>query len=288
MFTYIELSWLFSSFPSLVPRPDSSQGSGGKDKVKGESASLKTSLHSPEEGLSVVDDLDPAHLPDDSGDDLSNIDDSPGSEPSSIIGDGAEFTKMSVYSPSQERFSIPEDIGTEAQTSSSLSTSAVSDVQGAKHYLGESEFPPPTTTSTTSEASTNFFSPSTTRAYSFSQPSIAHSPLMSPSTYPAAFNPQAFPTGSTDGVMTAGAMYPNGACVSPSAYMSPYGTAGKQYTWPATPNAYGTFGMNSHDLMQSGYATTTYQPASYSQMARSSYPATYFPSPVPSSTAHTS
>ena len=268
---------------SPVSRPDSSQGNGaGKDKIKveRESASFKSSLHSPDEGL-IVDDLD-AQVPEDSGDDLSNIDDSPRSEPSSIMGEAGEFTKMSVYSPSQERFSIPENIGTEAQTSSSLSTSAISDVQGAKHYLGESEFSPSATSS--SEASTNFFSPtSTTRAYSFSQPSIAQSPSM----YPSAFNPQAFPSGSTDGVMMAGTMYPNGACMSPSSYMSPYGSAGKQYTWPTTPNAYGTFGMNSHDLMQSGCAATTYQPA-YTQMARTSYAATYFPSPVPTSTAHTS
>lgn len=240
-------------------------------------------MHSPEQGLSVVDDLD-SQVPVDSDDDLSNIEDSPRSEPSSIIGEGAEFTKMSVYSPSQERFSIPEDIGTEAQTSSSLSASAISDVQGAKHYLGESSEFSPSATSATSEGSTNFFSPSTTRAYSFSQPSIAQSPLMSPSTYPATFNPQAFPT---EGMMTAGNMYPNSACMSPSAYMSPYSAAGKQYTWPTTPNAYGTFGMNSHDLMQSGYAATTYQPTAYSQMARSGYTATYFPPSVSTSTAHT-
>ena len=276
--------------PSFVLRLDSSQGNGtGKDKSKGdgkESASpLKTSLHSPKEGLSVVDDLDPAHLPDDSGDDLSNID-SPESEPPSMIGDGADFPKMSVYSPSQERFSIPEDIATEAQTTSSLPTSAVSDIQGAKHYIGESEFPP-TATSTTSETTPNYYNPSSTRSYSFSQPSIAQSPLMSPSTYPAAFNPQAFPAGTTDGVMTAGTtMYPNGAaCMSPSAYMSPYGTTGKQYTWPTTPSAYGTFGTNAHDLMQSGYA---YQSSPYTQMARSGYPASYFPTPVPTSTSHTS
>ncbi len=189
---------------------------------------------------------------------------------------------MSVYSPSQERFSIPEDIGTEAQATSSLSTSAVSDVQGAKHYLGESEFPSPAASSS-SESSSNYF-PSSTRAYSFSQPSIAQSPLMSPSTYPAAaFNPQAFPAaGSTDSVMTPGTMYPNGAaCMSPS-YMSPYGTAGKQYTWPTTPNAYGAFGTNAHDLMQSSY----YQANPYSQMARSGYSSTYFPPSVPTSATH--
>lgn len=222
-------------------------------------------------------------LPDDSNDELSSLVDSPGSE-ASAIGEGTEFTKMSVYSPSQEQFSIPEDIGTEAQTSTSLSSPAVpADVQGAKHYLGsESEYP----IATTSEQTPSFYSPSTTRSYSFSQPSMTHSPLVSPSTYPGAFNPQAFPTGSADGMMTS-AMYPNGACMSPSAYMSPYGP-GKQYTWPTTPNAYGTFGMNSHDLMQAGYATT-YQSNSYSPMAsmsRPGYPATYFP-PQVTATTHT-
>ena len=232
----------------------------------------------------MVSDLESSHLPDDSGDDISNID-SPDNEPPSMIGEGAEFPKMSVYSPSQERFSIPEDIGTEAQTTSSLASPAVSDVQGAKHYIGETEFSSASTSS--SEPTPNYYNPtSTTRAYSFSQPNIAQSPLVSPpTTYPAAFNPQAFPTGSAEGVMTAGTMYPNGAaCMSPSAYMSPYSTASKQYTWPTTPNAYGTFGTNTHDLMQSGY----YHPNPYSQMARSGYPATYFPSTVPTSTAHAS
>ena len=261
-------------------RPDGSQTS--KDKVKSESKDVspfKSPLHSPAEGVQVID---PSQLPEDSNDDLSSLVDSPGSEPPAI-GESGEFPKMSVYSPSQEQFSIPEEIGTEAQTSTSLSSSAVSDVQGAKHYMSESEFP---VTSSSSETSTNFYSPSTSRSYSFSQPSMTHSPLVSPSTYPAAFNPQAFPTGGTDGMM-ASAMYPNGACMSPSAYMSPYGT-GKQYTWPTTPNAYGTFGMNSHDLMQAGYATT-YQSGSYSQMttmSRPGYPATYFP-PQVTATTHT-
>ena len=223
-----------------------------------------------------MDDLDPACLPDDTKDDMSSLAGSPDCD-TPVLTENSEFTKMSVYSPSQEQFSIPEDIATEAQTSTSLSSSAVSEVQGAKHYLSDSEYP----VASTSEPTTNFFSPSTTRSYS----SITQSPLMSPSTYPAAFNPQAFPTGGADGMMTASTMYPNGACMSPSAYMSPYGTS-KQYTWPTTPNGYGAFGMSSHELMQSGY-TTAYQPGAYSQMAaisRSGYPATYFPSQVTSTT----
>ena len=282
---------------------------------------FQSPLESPQESIAGV--LDPAsHLPDDSNDELSSLVGSPESEASAIGegssvtggGPGADFTKMSVYSPTQEAFSIPEDIGTEAQTSTSLSSPAVSDVQGAKHYLGDgSEYPMSTTATTSSEQqqqqSANFFSPSTTRPYSFSQPggTMAHSPLVSPSPYPsaaaaaAAFNiPPTFPTpgGGADGMMTS--MYPNGACMSPSAYMSPY-SAGKQYTWPTTPNgaAYGTFGMNSHDLMQAGAYATTYPSAaaaaagSYSQMAaassmsRSGYPAAaYFP-PQVTATTHT-
>lgn len=259
---------------SFISRPEGSQPLS-KDKIKSESddgSNFHSPLDSPQDSIGV---LDSAH---DSNDELSSLVGSPGSE-ASAIGEGAEFTKMSVYSPSQEQFSIPEDIGTEAQTSTSLSSPAVSDVQGAKHYLSDPEYP----ITTSSEQSPSFYS-STSRSYSFSQPSMTHSPLVSPSTYPAAFNPQAFPTASTDGMM-ASAMYPNSACMSPSAYMSPYGP-GKQYTWPPTPNAYGTFGMNSHDLMQAGYATT-YQSGSYSQMAsmsRPGYPATYFPPQVTATT----
>lgn len=244
-----------------------------KDKIKTEakeSSPFQSPLHSPAEGV------------DDSNDELSSLVDSPsGSEPPPI-GESGDFAKMSVYSPSQEQFSIPENIGTEAQTSSSLSSSAVSDIQGAKHYISESEYP----VSSSSETSTNFYSPSTSRSYSFSQPSMTHSPLVSPSTYSTAFNPQAFTTGGVEGMMTS-AMYPNGACMSPSAYMSPYGSS-KQYTWPTTPNAYGTFGMNTHDLMQAGYATA-YPPGSYSQMttmSRTGYPATYFPPQVNTATTH--
>ncbi len=230
-----------------------------------------------------MDDLSSSHLPDDScKDDLSSLTDSPGSEPSAI-GENSEFPKMSIYSPSQEQFSIPENIGTEAQSATSLS-SAVSDVQGAKQYLSESEYP---VAVSSSEASTNFFSPSTSRSYSFPQPSIAaHSPLMSPSTYPG-FNSQTFPAaGGSEGMMAAGAIYPNSACMNPSPYMSPYSTS-KHYTWPTTPNAYGTFGMNSHELMQGGY-TPPYQAGSYSQMPpRGSYPASYFP-PQLTATTHAS
>lgn len=256
-------------------RPEGSQPT--KDKIKSEAKdmSFKSPLGSPAGG---VQGLDP-QLPEDN-DDLSSLVDSPRSE-RSAIGESAEFPpKMSVYSPSQDRFTMPEEIGTEAQTSTSLSSSAVSEVQGAKDYLSESEFP---VSSSSSEPST-YYSPSTSRSYSFSQPSMTHSPLVSPSTYPA-FNPQAFPTGGADSMM-ASAMYGPNGCMSPSAYMSPYGT-GKQYTWPTTPNAYGTFGMNSHDLMQAGYATT-YQSGTYptqmTTMSRPGYPSAYFPPQVTATT----
>lgn len=277
-FIFLMLKWnvILNNLLLFLYRPEGNQALS-KDKVKSEASDISP-LNSPTEGVQV---LDPSHLPDDSNDDLSSLVDSPGSEPSAI-SDNAEFTKMSVYSPSQEQFSIPEDIGTEAQSSTSLSSSAVSDVQGAKHYLSESDYP----VSSSSEQSSSFYSPSTTRSYSFSQPpTVSHSPIISPSTYPAAFNPQAFPTGGTDGMM-ASAMYPNGACMSPSPYMSPY-SAGKQYTWPTTPNAYGTFSMNSHDLMQQAGYASTYQSGTYSQMttmSRPGYPATYFPQQVTATT----
>lgn len=269
--------YLFSSSLCSECRPEGTP-IPSKDKIKSESKDIspfKSPLHSPQEGAQV---LDPAHLPDDSSDELSSLVGSPSSD-TPALSESGEFAKMSVYSPSQEQFSIPEDIGTEAQTSSSLSSSAVSDVQGAKHYISESEYP----VSSSSEPSANFYSSSTSRSYSFSQPSVSHSPLVSPSTYPG-FNPQAFPTGGADGMMTS-AMYPNGACISPSAYMSSYG-AGKQYTWPTTPNGYGAFGMNSHDLMPAGYSTA-YPSGSYSQMttmSRPGYPATYFPPQVTATT----
>lgn len=249
-----------------------------KDKVKSESDDA--SLDSPGECSSI---LDPSHLPDDSNDEISILIGSPSSEVS-----GISDRKLSMYSPSQEQFSIPEDIGTEAQTNTALSSPAVSDVQGAKHYLNEPEYP----IATTSEH-TSYFSPSssTSRSYSFSEPSATRNPLVSPSTYPAAFNTaQAFPAGSTDGMMTS-AMYPNGACMSPSPYhMSPYGPTGKQYTWPSTtPNAaaaaYGAFGMNSHDL--AGYSSTYPSTGPYTQMAamhRQGYPTAYFPSQVTATT----
>lgn len=260
-------------------RPDG-QGSS-KDKIKSEGKDFHSPLNSPKEGIQVAD------LPvDDSKDDLSTLVDSPDSDPSAI-GEGSEFPKMSVYSPSQEQFSIPEDIGTEAQSSASLAASAVPEVQGAaKQYINDSEYP----TAVSSASEQSFFSSSVSRAYSFSQPSIAPSPLMSPSTYHATFNPQTFPSPGTgaDGMMTASAMYPNGACMSPSPYMSPYGT-GKQFPWPTTPNAYSTFGMNSHDLMSNGY-TSAYPSGSYSQMttmSRSAYPTSYFP-PQVTPTSHAS
>ena len=180
---------------------------------------------------------------------------------------------MSVYSPT-EQFTIPHDIATEAQTTSSLQTTAVSDVQGAKQYgnYSDTEY---------SEAGI-YHSPLTTRGYSFSSSTISPSQMMSPSTFQG-FNSPSFP--SAESMMTASGGVYSGA-MSPTAYISPYGP-GKQYTWPA-PNgmSYGAFGMNSHDLMQSGYtaAAAAYQP-SYSQMTmtRTNYPAGYFPAQVPSS-----
>ena len=273
----IKRTLYFIYFSPFTHRPDGAPLTP-KDKIKNESKDMslfKSPLHSPPEGVQV---LDPAHLPDDSNDELSSLVDSPNSD-TPALSEESEFGKMSMYSPTQQQFSVPEDIGTEAQSSSSLSASAVSDVQGAKHYMSD-EYP----ASTTSEPSASFYSPTTSRSFQ----SISHSPLVSPSTYPA-FNPQAFPTGSAEGMMTS-AMYPNGACMSPSAYMSSYGAAGKQYTWPTTPSGYGAFGMSSHDLMQVGNYTSAYPSGSYSQMttmSRPGYPATYF-SPQVTATTHAS
>ena len=178
---------------------------------------------------------------------------------------------MSVYSPTtaQEQFSMPESIATEAQANTTLQ-SAVSDPQGAKYFSDSESY-------SNSEATGSYYSPSTTRPYSYSHSSVSPG-LLSPSTYPSAYN--ATYTGTTDGVMPG---YTS-VCMSPS-YMSPYGP--KHYTWPPTV----TNGMNysgySPELMQT--ATYPYQPsaAAYSQMAmtRSTYPtAGYLPPQLVSTT----
>lgn len=243
--------------------------SSGSEKIKSESAcgstkSSRSSLHSPKEAVQTPQDS--SELPEESKAGLTSLPGSPGEE---SLEEGPNFTKLSVYSPSSipEQFSVPENIGTEAQISTSLPT-AVSDVQGAKSYYSDSEY----SVSSNSEVTGSYYSPSTTRGYSFSQTSISPTPLMSP--YPASYNSPA-----AEGMMTpGGTMYPS-ACMSPT-YMSPYGT-GKQYTWPAPTNGvnYGAFGMNSHELMQSGYGYQPSAAAAYSQMAmtRSNYPAGYFP-----------
>ena len=250
--------------------PSASQ-SPGKDKLKGEAKS-------PKEGIATSLETD---LPVDSPTQLSSLPDSPCSG-SGIDENPIEFSKMSVYSPSQEQFSMPENIATEAQTSTSLPTAPISEVQGAKCFFSEPEY-------TVSEQSTSYYnSPATTRPLSFSQSSISPTSLVSPSTYPTTFNSTHFPSGTTEAMMTSN-MYQS-ACMSPS-YLSPYGT-GKQYTWPSAPTngvSYGAFGVNSHDLVQGSYPTyqTSAAAAAYSQMTmnRGSYPAGYFPSPVPSTTA---
>ena len=227
--------------------------------IKSEDGDLspKSELMSPTEGLLTPSDLDPSKLPDhDSTDSLSSLPSptSPSDHGSSVNG---EFTKLSVYSPTQDsrQFSLPEEIASEPQSDNTLPE---------KHYasLSESEF-----SGNSSEPS--YYS-SSARGYSFSQSSVSPNTLISPSTaYPVAgFNP------TFSGAAEGGAMMVYQNAMSPTAYMNPYGTTAKQYTWPTPPNGYSSFG---HDIMPSGYAS--YQPG-YSQMTRASYPTTYFPPPA--------
>ena len=277
------LSFQHFSGPGGSPSPSTAKDSKllklePKDSPK---SSTSQGIQSPKEALQAITELEGSKLPDESTGGLSSLPCSPGS--STPITENAEL-KMAVYSPSQEQFTMPE-IANEAQTSTSMPTPAVSDVQGAKQYISDSEY----SVSSNSDQPGNYFSPLTSRGYSFSQSSISPSPLMSPSTYPATFNTQPFHAGSAEAMMTTGStMYPSAACMSPSAYMSPYAT-GKQYTWPTTPSGMtypGTFGMNSHEI---GYtAAATYQPH-YSQMTRmTGYPAGYtFPSQLPPTSSPT-
>lgn len=258
------ISFFFPFFLSNSGTPSSDVSSSEKIKSECSSPSTKStsSLHSPKEAVQTPQE---PQLPEESNSGLSSLPGSPG-EPA--VDEGPNFTKLSVYSPTSipEPFSVPENIATEAQISTSLPTAAVPEVQGAKSFYSESEY----SASSNTEVTGGYYSPpSTTRGYSFSQSSPT--PLMSP--YPAGYSHTA-----TEGMITpGGGMYPT-ACLSPT-YMSPYGT-GKQYTWPApTSMNYGAFGMNSHDLMQSGYSYQPSMAAAYSQMAmtRASYPASYYP-----------
>ena len=243
---------------------------------------------SPKEAMMAANEIDPSQLPEESTGSLSSLPESPSTDDQ--LGEGDEFTKLSVYSPTQEQFSMPEDIANEAISTTTLPS--VSDVQGAKHFSNvESEY---SVSSTSEPAAANYFGTApSTRSYSYLPSTISPSSLISPSstyTIPP-FNPTFAGTAESGLNGTSGAVYPNTACMSPTAYMSPYGTSGKQYTWPTTPNGvnYGAaFGMTSHDLMQNGYAAASYQP-NYSQVTRSNYPAAaYFPSTqMPATTSPT-
>lgn len=242
------------------------------------SPSVNDDLLSPKEGLIPTSDHEPSKLPEDPTDSISSLPSSPDAED---IRDPEEFTKLSVYSPTQDsrQFSIPEEIANEAQTDSLPNVPA-----DAKHFgsLSESEY------SVSSSAEAGYYgNPGSTRGYSYSQSSMSPSSLISPSTAYPGFNPTL--SGSAEGgaMMMSAGMY-NPACMSPTAYMNPYASS-KQYPWPSTPtgvNYGGTFG--THDLMSSGYAAASYQP-NYSQMTRSNYPtAAYFPSTqMPATTSPT-
>ena len=236
------------------------------------SPSSKGDLLSPKEALIATSDIDPSQLPEDTTDSISSLPDSPGTD--EALG-GEEFTKLNVYSPTQDsrQFSIPEEIATEAQTDTSLPN-----VPDTKHF-GESEY-------TGASSADSFYSnPTTTRGYSYSQSSMSPNSLISPSTAYPGFNPTF--SGSAEGGAMMGSMYHSGACMSPTAY-GMYGASSKQYAWPSTPGVnYGT-AFGAPDLMQSGYPTASYQPG-YSQMTRSNYPtAAYFPSTqMPATTSPT-
>ena len=282
---YRGLSFFFCYSGPGASSPSPSEGKDSKmlklEPKDSPTSSTSQGIQSPKEALQAIADLEAGSKLPDEATGYSSI---PGSPTGSIPLDDSSDLKMTVYSPSQEEFTMPT-IANEAQTSTSITTPAVSDVQGAKQYISDSEY----SVSTNSDQPGNYYSQltSVSRGYSFSQSSISPSPLMSPSTYPAGFNTQPFHAGSAEAMMTAGtAMYPSTACMSPSAYMSPY--TGKQYTWPTTPSGmtYPTaFGMNSHEI---GYTAATYQPH-YSQMTRMpGYPAGYpFPSQVPPTSSPT-
>ncbi len=253
-----------------------------KDKVKLEKGLGSSDLLSPKEALMAASDLGASKLPDDSSDSISSLPSSPGADDS--IQDPDEFTKLSVYSPTQDsrQFSIPEEIANEAQTDTSLPN-----VPDGKHFGGltEAEFAVSSTSEPSYYAAAN---PASTRGYSYSQSSMSPNSIISPSTAYPGFNPTF--TGSEGSAMMMSAGMYNPACMSPTAaYMSPYGTSSKQYAWPSTPNGvnYGA-AFGAHDLMSSGYAAASYQP-NYSQMTRSNYPtAAYFPStPMPATTSPT-
>lgn len=238
---------------SISKKSDSAVSSPKSNKSGG-------SLRSPKEAIQAPQDSDNFNPPEESKV-IPSLPDSPATETDTE----PDFTKMGVYSPTQEQFSMPENIATEAQTNTSLPTAA-SDVQGAKCYFSDSEY----SVSSNSEVAGSFYSPSAVRGYSYNtQSSISPSPLMSPSTYPTAYN-SSFGH-SAESMVASGGMYPS-ACMSPS-YMSPYGTT-KQYTWPTPANGV-NYGAYSPELMQSGYA---YQQSAFQQMAmgRTSYPAGYF------------
>ena len=277
---------------SFINYSGTSEGSASSAKCSDRSSPSPStssigSLHSPKEAPATPNlDSDISILPEESKGSIPSLPGSPATDLNSPQAlhdtENPEFSKMSVYSPSsgvaEAPFSMPESIGSDAQTSTAL-PAAVSNVQGAKSYFnGESEY----AASSNSETPGSYFSPSYMRGFSYSQSSPTS--LMSPSAFPAGYNSTSV-NGHTTELMSGSSVY-HGACVSPS-YMSPYSS--KQYTWP-TP---GTTGLNYHgatyspELMQSGY---TYQPsaaaAAYSQMAisRSNYSG-YFPPQITTTTS---
>ena len=182
-----------------------------------------------------------------------------------------------MYSPTPPD-QFPDGIATEGQTS--LQTSAVSEVQGAKGYVpASSEY----AVSSHSDMTSNYCSMTTLAANGYSHthaPSASPTSLLSPIPYTVPYN-TAF--GETIGL----GAYPG---MSPSGYVSPYGT--KQYSWPTTPSGVtypnAAFTMSSHDLPPScyPYQTGTAAAPTYPTVttARPGYPAGYFSAQITTAT----
>ena len=237
----------------------------GSGDTKNSTASPSPSMpSSPSDGLLATDDSDISQV----GDDAKLVPNLPDSPPlTDSTTDDGDYTKMNMYSPTPpEQF--PDAVATEGQTS--LQTSAVSEVQGAKSFVPSStEY----AVSSHSDLTTNYCGMTTLAANGYTHPhppSASPTSLLSPIPYTVPYN-TAF--GDTIGL----GAYPS---MSPSGYVSPYGT--KQYSWPATPS--GVVYPNAaftHDLPQSCYpyqpgstVTPTYPAISTTRAA--GYPAGYF------------
>lgn len=264
---------LFSFFLSFT-RSGGSDSASTKSSLAGTPGDSKSAAPSPSPSitsssgdglLSAAEDSESSKL----GDDPQLIPNLPDSPPlTDSTAEEPDYSKMNMYSPTPPD-QFPDSIATEGQTS--LQTSAVSEVQGAKSYVpaASSEY----VVSSHSDLATNYCSMTTLASNGYTSQSHHQSAsptsLLSPIPYTVPYN-TAF--GDTIGL----GAYHN---MSPSGYVSPYGT--KQYSWPTTPS--GVTYPNpafTHDLPQSCYpyqagtTATPHYPAVTA--ARPTYPAGYF------------